>query len=42
MGHEVLGPDGNIIAWTTNAWVAQVIVKLLNENEELLNPLGAG
>ena len=36
IGQVVLDPDGNIIAWATDAWVAQVIAKLLNENEELL------
>jgi len=36
VGQEILGPDGKIIAWTTDAWIAQVIAKLLIENEELL------
>jgi hypothetical protein len=36
IGQVVLGPDGTIIAWTTDSWVAQVIVKLLNENEHLI------
>jgi hypothetical protein len=36
VGQEVLGPDGRIVAWTTDGWAAQVICKLLNENEELL------
>lgn len=36
IGQEILGPDGNILAWTTDEWIAQVIVKLLNENEHLL------
>jgi Putative quorum-sensing-regulated virulence factor len=36
VGREILGQDGNVIAWTTDDWVAQVIVRLLNENEELL------
>jgi hypothetical protein len=36
IGQVVLDPDGRIIAWTTDTWVAQVIVRLLNENEELL------
>ncbi len=36
IGQEILDPDGAIIAWTTDEWVAQVIRKLLNENEGLL------
>ena len=36
IGQEVRDPDGQIIAWTTNAWLAQVIAKLLSENEHLL------
>ena len=36
IGQVVLGPDGKIIAWTTDAWIAQVIAKLLSENEKLL------
>ncbi len=36
IGQEIHDPDGKIISWTTNAWVAQVIMKLLNENQELL------
>ena len=35
-GNVILNPDGKIIAWTTNPWAAQVISKLLNENEGLL------
>jgi hypothetical protein len=35
IGQVVLGPDGKIIAWTTDPWVAQVIEKLLNENDHL-------
>lgn len=37
IGQVVLGPDGKIIAWTTDSWLAQVIARLLSENEELLN-----
>ena len=37
IGQVVLDPDGKIIAWTTDAWVAQVIATLLSENEELLD-----
>lgn len=37
IGQVVFGPDGEIIAWTTDAWVAQVIAKLLSENEELFS-----
>ena len=29
-------PRWKIISWTTDSWVAQLIVKFLNENEELL------
>ncbi len=35
-GQEILGPDGQIVAWTTDAWIAQVICGLLTENEQLL------
>jgi hypothetical protein len=37
IGQEIIDPDGKIIAWTTDVWVDQVIVKLLNENENLLD-----
>ena len=33
IGQEILDQDGKIIAWTTDAWIAQVICKLLNEHE---------
>jgi hypothetical protein len=33
IGQEILDPDGKIIAWTTDSWVAQVIARLLGENE---------
>ncbi len=36
IGQEILGPDGRIVAWTTDAWIAKVIRRLLIENEELL------
>ena len=36
IGQEILDQDGNTIAWTTDAWLAQVICKLLSDNEELL------
>ena len=36
IGQEIRDPDGTIIAWTTDVWVAQAIARLLNENEELL------
>jgi hypothetical protein len=36
VGQVVLGPDGEILAWTTDPWVAQVIAKLLGDNEHLL------
>jgi hypothetical protein len=32
----VLGPDGETVAWTTDPWVAQVIARLLSDNEHLL------
>ena len=35
-GQEIHDQDGKIIAWTTDEWIAQVICKLFNENEELL------
>jgi hypothetical protein len=35
-GQVVLDPDGKIVAWTTDVWLAQVITQLLNENESLL------
>lgn len=37
IGQVVLDPDGKIIAWTTDSCVAQVIARLLSENEDLLN-----
>ena len=36
IGQEILDQDGNTIAWLTDAWLAQVVCKLLNDNEELL------
>lgn len=36
VGREIVDPNGEVIAWTTDSWVAQVICKLLNENENLL------
>lgn len=36
IGQVVLDPDGKTIAWTTDSWVAQVIAKLLSENDHLL------
>ena len=35
-GQEILDQDGTVVAWTTDAWLAQVICKLLSDNEELL------
>ena len=35
IGQEILDQAGKIIAWTTDEWTAQVICKLLNENQEL-------
>jgi hypothetical protein len=36
VGQVVLGPDGGVVAWTTDPWIAQVIAKLLCDNEHLL------
>lgn len=36
IGQEILNADGETIVWTTDPWVAQVICKLLTENEGLL------
>lgn len=36
IGQVVLDPDGKIIAWTTDSWIAQVIARLLSEKEQLL------
>ena len=36
IGQEILDQDGSTIAWLTDAWLAQVVCKLLNDNEELL------
>jgi hypothetical protein len=36
IGQEILDQDGNTIAWTTDAWLAQVVCKLLTENMGLL------
>ena len=36
IGQEILDQDGTVVAWTTDAWLAQVVCKLLNDNEELL------
>ncbi len=33
-GCEMLSPDGEIVAWTTDGWWAAVIVRLLNAAEE--------
>ena len=35
-GQTIMSVDGTTICWTTNSWVAQVLVKLLNDNEGLL------
>jgi hypothetical protein len=35
-GQEILDRDGKIIAWTTNPWIAQVMCKLLNDNEGMI------
>ena len=36
IGQTVIDADGNAIAWTTDVIVAQVICRMLNENEGLL------
>ena len=36
IGQEILDQDGKIIAWTTDAWIAQVICKLLNDREGMI------
>jgi hypothetical protein len=36
IGQEILDADGRIKCWTTDPWLAQVICKLLTENEGLL------
>jgi hypothetical protein len=36
VGQVVLGPDRETLAWTTDPWVAQVISRLLGDNEHLL------
>ena len=36
IGQEILDQAGKIIAWTTDVWLAQVICKLLNDNEGLI------
>ena len=36
VGQIILDPDGQTLAWTTDAWTAQVICQLLNENPDLL------
>jgi len=36
IGQEIHDAGGRTVAWTTDAWVAQVICMLLNENEHLL------
>ncbi len=39
IGQEILDSNGQIIVWTTDGWTAQVIARLLNENEDLLRPV---
>ena len=36
VSQEILGADGQVLVWTIDAWIAQVICKLLTENEGLL------
>jgi hypothetical protein len=33
LGHEILGPDGTVIAWTVDEVMATLITKLLTDNE---------
>jgi hypothetical protein len=35
-GQVIVSQEGDIIAWTREPWVGQVICKLLNENETLI------
>ena len=35
IGQEILGPDGHVIAWTTDPLIAQVICKLLNRTQTI-------
>ncbi len=34
VGHEIVTPEGEIVAWTVDGWWAAVIVALLNDAEE--------
>lgn len=36
IGQTICDADGNAVAWTTDVMVAQVICRLMNENERLL------
>ncbi len=36
-GQVIVGPDGTILAWTTDSRLALVICRLLTENEGLLD-----
>ena len=36
IGQEIIDQDGTVVAWTTDDWLAQVVCKLLNDNEEHL------
>lgn len=36
IGQTIFGSDGEPIAWTTDAWIAQVICKLLTDNQGLI------
>ncbi len=37
IGQEIRDADGRTIAWTTDAWLAQVICMLMNDNEHLFH-----
>lgn len=36
VGQVIYNQDGEAVAWTTDAWVGQVICRLLNENVNLV------
>lgn len=43
-GHEILDPDGSVIAWTADGYWAVVVVALLNaaETHDLERPVIGG
>lgn len=36
VGQTILDLEGKVIAWTTDPWVAQVVCRLLTDNQQLL------